>query len=96
MTPLFLILPLYSDTASVPNPASAPEVAPVPDSESSVNTTVPDAAEDVPTSPAVCDQTEITMEEVIKQISSFPHIWKFPYIVAVCQSFLMPLKKMVL
>ena len=69
MTPLFLILPLYSDTASVPNPASAPEVAPVPDSESSVNTTVPDAAEDVPTSPAVCDQTEITMEEVIKQFS---------------------------
>ena len=35
-----------SDTASVHNAASAPDVAPVPDSESSVNTTVPDAAVD--------------------------------------------------
>ena len=58
-----------SDTASVHNAASAPDVAPVPDSESSVNTTVPDAAVDVPTSPAFCDPTEITMEEVIKQFS---------------------------
>ena len=35
-----------SDTASVHNAASAPNVAPVPDFESSVNTTVPDAAVD--------------------------------------------------
>ena len=58
-----------SDTASVHNAASAPDVAPVPDSEYSVNTTVTDAAEDVSTLPAVCDPTETTMEEVIRQFS---------------------------
>ena len=39
-----------SDTADAPNAASALEVAPGPNSISSVNTAVPDAAEDVPTS----------------------------------------------